>query len=169
MNYKVRLAEREDFTAIQDVVYTSWHDTYEGIIPRNIQDDFLSESYSNKTMEQRIEYSHLYVVESDKRIEGFANFSPVSNEGISILYAVYLYPDMQGKGMGAKLLEYAIDELSPAVIHLNVEKENKKGMSFYQTKGFQIISEFAEDLSGHTLYTCKMELDVNRYNAGRTS
>ncbi len=75
MDYKVRSAKKEDFTAIQDVVYTSWHDTYEGIIPRDIQDEFLNSSYSNKTMQQRIEYSHLYVVESDKRIEGFANFS----------------------------------------------------------------------------------------------
>lgn len=169
MDYKVRPAKKEDFTAIQDVVYTSWHDTYEGIIPRDIQDEFLNSSYSNKTMQQRIEYSHLYVVESDKRIEGFVNFSPVSEEGVSILYAIYLYPDTQGKGIGTKLLEYAIDELSPAVIHLNVEKDNKKGMSFYQTKGFQIISEFTEDISGHTLYTCKMELDVNRYNTGRAS
>ncbi|GGP09365.1 GNAT family N-acetyltransferase [Oceanobacillus neutriphilus] len=75
-------------------------------------------------------------MESDKRIEGFANFGKVSEEGISILYAIYLYPDTQGKGIGTRLLEYGMDELSPAVIHLNVEKENKKGMSFYQAKGF---------------------------------
>lgn len=98
-------------------------------------------------MEQRIEYSHLYVVESDMRIEGFANFSLVSKEGISLLYAIYLYPDTQGKGMGTRMLDYAINELSPALIHLNVEKENTKGMTFYKTKGFQIIAEFTEGLA----------------------
>ncbi|MEK4304473.1 MULTISPECIES: GNAT family N-acetyltransferase [Oceanobacillus] len=162
MNYHVRLAEETDIGAVQRIVCQSWHDTYEGIIPRSIQDAFLNKSYSNQTMLQRIELSSLYVVESDKRIEGFANFSRVSEKGISTLYAIYLYPDTQGNGMGTALLEYGIEDLKPAFIQLNVEKENAKGMAFYKGRGFKIISEFTEDLSGHTLHTCTMELEVNR-------
>lgn len=40
MNYHVRLAEETDIGAIQRIVYQSWHDTYEGIIPRSIQMHF---------------------------------------------------------------------------------------------------------------------------------
>lgn len=48
MTYIIREMKQEDIHAVQSVAKIAWHDTYEGIIPREIQDSFLDEAYSDE-------------------------------------------------------------------------------------------------------------------------
>lgn len=68
------------------------------------------------------------------------------------LAAIYLYPEIQGKGIGTALLQQAVKDLEGIKeIYINVEKENKIGMNFYEAKEFEIVNESDEEFNGHIL------------------
>ncbi|MFA1820926.1 N-acetyltransferase family protein [Virgibacillus oceani] len=161
LDIQVRKMKKKDIPHVQYVAKTSWHATYDGIIPRNIQDDFLQEAYSKDAMKHRLKNSHFFVAESSGRIIGFANYSLGDKDGKVELGAIYLLPEYQGKGAGTALLREGIEKLqSVREIHLNVEKNNNVGKKFYEAKGFEVVSEFDEDFAGHMLKTVRMALTV---------
>jgi len=161
MDYVIRKMRQEDTKQVQDVAKTTWNVTYEGIIPTEVQESFLSSAYNDERMKQRLELSTLYVAEVEGRVVGFANFSPVKEDGKVELGAIYLYPEQQGKGIGTALLQKGINELDGVnEIYINVEKDNKIGKTFYDAKGFEVVSEFEEELGGHILKTIRMVLKV---------
>lgn len=157
----IRKMQISDIENVKKVAIKSWHNTYEGIIPRKIQDSFLSVAYANDTLKNRLDQTPFYVAEKDRSILGFANFTSVQKNGETELLAIYLDPDFQNKGIGTLLLKYGIDNLSPKKIFINVEAENQIGLQFYKAKNFKIIEEFEENFDGHYLKTVRMVLEIN--------
>lgn len=161
MDFKIRKMEKKDIPQVQHVAKTSWNATYEGIIPRNIQDSFLSNAYNDQSMERRLDGSHIFVAETDGEIVGFANYSPVSEDGKAELGALYLRPEYQGKGAGTAFLEEGKEKLDDVKeIFINVEKDNEIGKNFYKAKGFEVVSEFYDNFGGYILKTLRMVLKV---------
>lgn len=162
MKYLIREMTQSDIEAVQKVAEVSWEDTYKDIIPIEIQKRFLASAYSHEMMEKRLETSFLYVVEIKGEIKGFANFSRVKTEGGVELGAIYLLPEKQGKGLGTQLLEKGIQSIDGIEkIYINVEEENLTGKAFYSNKGFQVVSEFEDDLYGHKSNMLRMVLRVD--------
>lgn len=160
MGFIIRKAIEQDIQQIQQVAKTSWNDTYENIIPMEIQENFLQSAYSDDMMVRRLETSLLLVAEQDNKVIGFANFSPVKDKQ-SELAAIYLYPSYKAKGIGTALLQKGICHLENVnMISVHVEKDNEVGMNFYKAKGFKKSSEFEEMLFGYTLKTIKMILNL---------
>lgn len=161
MDIKIRKMKKKDIGQVQNVARTSWHFTYEGIIPREVQDRFLKVAYNDDMMKQRLKQSIMFVAEVERKVIGFANYSSINPKGMTELTAIYLYPDYQGKGIGTALLEEGIQRLQGVQeIHINVEKNNSIGMNFYQAKGFEVVSEFDDDFDGHLLKTVRMVLKL---------
>jgi GNAT superfamily N-acetyltransferase len=170
MDSIIREMKYKDIEAVQKVAEQSWNDTYEGIIPRDIQKRFLESAYSKEMMEKRLETSYLYVVESKAEIAGFANFSQVKVDGNIELGAIYLLPEMQGMGLGTKLLKKAVESIEGIkMIFINVEEENLKGRVFYQNKGFDPLSKFEDDLFGHKTMMLRMLLKLDDHQPGGMS
>ncbi|MGO0059796.1 N-acetyltransferase family protein [Brevibacillus fluminis] len=114
-----------DIQHVQICAKTSWNATYNGIIPIEVQERFLKSAYNEEMMLRRIERSHVYVAELNAKIVGFANFSFVREDGQVELFAIYLYPEYQGKGIGSALLHEGIkNSQGIKEIYINVEKEN---------------------------------------------
>lgn len=135
MDYTIRRMLIEDAKEVQDVAKKSWNATYEGIIPNNIQENFLKGAYNDEMMEWRLSNSLMLVAEADNMIAGFANFSSVNEKGQAELSAVYLLPEYQGEGIGSALLNTGIKKLENVrEIHLDVEKDNTIGTAFYKAK-----------------------------------
>jgi len=112
-------------------------------------------------MKKRLIGSFIFVAEMENRIVGFASFTPVNDERQSELSAIYLYPNSQGKGVGTALLQKGIKELENIKeIHIDVEKENIIGKTFYEAKGFKTIKEYDDNFDGHILKTVRMCLTV---------
>lgn len=161
MSYLIRKMLKEDTTKVQDVAKESWATTYEGIIPPEIQANFLNAAYSDEMMEHRLKNSLLLVAEVENTIVGFANYSSVNNKGEAELGAIYIYPKYQGMGIGTGLLQEGIKSLaSVKAIYLDVERENKIGKTFYEAKGFTVVGEFDDNFDGHVLKTLRMVLKV---------
>ena len=157
----IRTMHLEDIPQVQNVAKKSWNATYKGIIPLEIQGKFLKAAYNDERMKQRLERSFLFVAEESGSVVGFANFSPVNEEGEAELGAIYLYPEYQGKGIGSALLQQGMNELDGIKeIYINVEKDNPIGKRFYDAKGFQVLKEFDDTFEGHTLKTVRMVLNV---------
>lgn len=81
MEYIICEMKKEDTKQVQDVAGTSWRSTYEGIIPQTIQENFLKVAYSDEMMEKRLNSSFLFVAKAGEHVVGFADFSPVNEEG----------------------------------------------------------------------------------------
>ena len=166
MDFSIRSMTKEDITLVQHVASVSWQSTYDGVIPIEIQERFLTHAYSETMMDKRMEHSIVLVAELSDTIVGFANFTHVDEKGMSELAAIYLSPESQGKGIGTALLTCGIDCLRGVKrIAVTVEKENERGKRFYTSKGFHELHEFEEDFDGHLLQSIRMELiitDANR-------
>ncbi|MFC7395134.1 GNAT family N-acetyltransferase [Scopulibacillus cellulosilyticus] len=157
----IRQMRRKDIPGIQKVAEISWHDTYDGIIPISVQDRFLEQAYSNKSMKQRLKRSLMLVADAGVHLAGFANFSFINQDGESELGAIYLLPDYQGQKIGSQLLAKGIESLkSVKRIAVHVEKDNKKGFYFYQSKGFVVTDTFEEQFFDCKLQTIKMVLKI---------
>ena len=156
----IRKMTVEDIPQVQIVARESWYDTYDGIIPRYIQDDFLANAYSDENMVRRVKRSHAFVGLIDDNIVGFANFSYVKDDGTSELAAIYLLPVAQGKGLGTNLLEQGLVLPNIKAIELSVKKDNASGLNFYLAKGFKQIDSFKEDYAGNELETVRMRFEV---------
>lgn len=142
-----------DIEAIQHVAAISWHATYEGIIPRDVQKQFLQQAYATERLIQRMHETNFFVAIEDDEIVGYANFSALRENGEVELGAIYVLPSKQGRRIGSDLLEHGIREIKPRAIYLNVEKENLIGRQFYDAKGFVVVDSFEEPFFGHTLKT----------------
>lgn len=161
MNYLIREMVKEDTKQVQEAVKKSWNATYEGIIPIEIQDNFLNGAYNDEMMKRRLEHSLMLVAEAENTIAGFANFTPVNEQGQTELSAIYLLPEYQGAGIGSSLLNTGIEKLKDVKeIHLEVEKENTIGMAFYKAKGFRTVDEYDDNFDGHILKTVRMVLTL---------
>ncbi len=155
----IRDAQLYDCEAIQSVAHKTWHHTYEGLIPHEIQNNFLQSAYSDKAMHHRITNTHLVVAQWDQVVVGFANV--FVNEQGAELGAIYIYPEFQGKGIGSELLKVSIEKISnEAQLLVSVEAENRVGINFYKAKGFTLIEELDEDFAGHLLKTKRMMLKI---------
>ncbi|KGR76986.1 GNAT family N-acetyltransferase [Ureibacillus sinduriensis] len=161
MEMNIRPMQDEDIKQVQDIAKTTWYATYKGIIPVEVQNNFLKTAYSDENMKRRLERSFLYVAEVEGKVVGFANYSPIRDGGKVELAAIYLYPQLQGLGIGTALLQQAIIDLEGIKeIYINVEKENHIGKAFYEAKGFKIVEEFDDLFDGHTLKTVRMVMKI---------
>lgn len=158
----IRLISKEDFPRVQEVAKISWHTTYEGLIPFEVQNQFLQQAYNDNRLIMRMEQSHFFVSEENGVINGFANFSPVSQDGKVELGAIYLLPEAQGNGIGTALLQHGLEQLDGVKeVYISVERDNLSGLHFYEAKGFEVIDEFEEEFGGAMLKTIRMKLTVS--------
>ena len=161
MKYLIRKMSKEDIKDVQNVAKKSWYATYEGIIPREIQDSFLKHAYSDDMMEYRLKNSNMFVAEVEGEVIGFINFSSLNENNESELSAIYINPEYQGYGIGTQLLQICTSELTKLkAIYLDVEKENKSGLSFYKKKEFEVVDEYDDNFDGHILKTFRMKLGI---------
>lgn len=158
---KVRKATDADIAGIQKVAQVTWNHTYEGLIPEEIQHQFLTSNYSNEAMKRRIEHSLLLVAEVENNVVGFINFFQLQNGNNAELGSIYIYPEQHGQGIGTKLLNAGIDVLSGVSnLFVNVEHLNTSGKNFYIARGFKIINEYDEDLEGNKVKMIRMVLQL---------
>ncbi|MCR6720961.1 MAG: GNAT family N-acetyltransferase [Chitinophagaceae bacterium] len=91
----------------------------------------------------------VYCLMEENIVLGFVG---VANQKIEMLF---LDPASMGKGLGKKLLHFAIEALKAD--KLDVNEQNNKALSFYLKNGFQIIERTEKDDQGRDYPLLRMK------------
>jgi GNAT superfamily N-acetyltransferase len=109
-----REATVADCAAVAKVHVQSWRESFAGIVPRNFLDKMSVEKRA-KAFEQgfSVDAYKMYVAEVPERgICGFADFGEPREQIDAYegeLYAIYLLPEFQRKGIGERLFNQGVD------------------------------------------------------------
>ena len=156
--FEVRDAGADDVREIQSVVKTTWDHTYSETIPESVRAEFVSQAYSIDSLRHRMESNVFLVAAAGGEILGFADFKPLSTTEAE-LSAIYVLPEMQRGGIGARLLEAGIGRFPTRTnFVLRVERDNTRAQRFYEVHGFRRVGEHEDRFYGHVVHEVEMIL-----------
>jgi len=159
---EVRDAGIDDVREIQNVARTTWDHTYRESIPASVRAEFVSQAYSEHALLRRMESNVFLVATEGKEILGFADFRSLS-ETEAELAAIYVLPEMQGRGIGACLLEAGIGTFPPRTSFvLRVERDNAQAQRFYEAHGFRRAGQHTDAFYGYVVHEVEMILHAPR-------
>jgi GNAT superfamily N-acetyltransferase len=146
-------ATGEHLPAISELAGVIWRACYPGIITHAQIDYMLARMYSldvlrDEIRSQGIRYDCLLV---DGKLAGFASYGPTSEPGVMKLHKLYLLPELQGRGLGSRLLQQVEHEVRSGAgrrLILSVNKRNAKAIAVYQRNGFRIVESVVTDIGG---------------------
>lgn len=146
---RVRKAESGDAEAIAAVHVSSWQAAYRGLIPQDHLDG-LDPAAWRPVWEQRLAEtqwpgSGTLVVGDDHRVVGFASLVPARDEdqdpaAVAEIAAIYLAPEVWGRGVGATLMATALQTLAQVSyreVVLWVLDTNDRARRFYEGGGWR--------------------------------
>jgi GNAT superfamily N-acetyltransferase len=142
----VRAAVPDDAGRIAEVNVRSWQAAYAGIVPDAILAGMEAEPRRLTWLERIADLGQrtLLVAALDGRVEGYVLSGPTRDHDLPDLagevYAIYVDPPAQGRGLGRTLLEAASAELRAAGFEplvLWVLTANALGRAFYQACGWR--------------------------------
>lgn len=151
----IRRAELTDLLRVGLVARTTWPVTYAGIIPDEIQRRLLDTWYSPERLSQDLVApgSTFLVAERSGDLVGFAQYVRRSAESVE-LTRIYVLPDRQRSGIGARLLGAALAAFADEGLNrltVAVEQENLVGRGFYEKMGFTEPRELIHEVHGFSL------------------
>lgn len=163
-NIHIRLAGVQDATGIAEVARRTWCDAYAGIILPATQERFLGRWYTPAALGEAVGRSEswFYVAAAGEGVIGFAQFM-MREDKRGDLTRVYVLPEWQGRGAGSRLLKEGLDALSAhgaVEVFVHVEKDNAKGIGFYERKGFRQVRAFSLELPGQNLEMLEYVLEL---------
>ncbi len=77
-------------------------------------------------------HEEVWVAEDGRRVVGFFALSE------SVLYHLYVYPELHGRGAGSLLFE-RVKELAPDGFRLWVFQRNTQAREFYEHRGMRVV------------------------------
>lgn len=150
-----RAAIVADCTAVAGVHVRSWRESFAGIVPQAFLDR-LTVEHRTKSFERGFSapFYRMYVAESaDRGIVGFADFGePRRRVGAydGELYSIYLLPEFQRQGIGARLFRLGVEFLAGSgrsSMYLQT-LEVSPYRSFYEKLGGRIVSRERTAIEG---------------------
>lgn len=121
-----------DFPEITEVWEASVRATHHFLTEENIQ------YFKPLILREYLYHVRLYCTrDEEQRITGFLG---LSDDKVEMLF---LHPDVRGKGLGKKLVNFAIHEHN---IHkVDVNEHNEEAVKFYQHMGFEVVDRSPVD------------------------
>ena len=138
MNIAIKKMETDD--EIKGRAFVAWHSwryAYRGIVNQ----DYLDGMKLEKVEEIAFKFKDgVYVAKDGEKVVGFVSYGEYRGEDLENageIYAIYLLEDYYGKGVGARLVETALENLKDFhLVALWVFKENLRARKFYEKCGF---------------------------------
>ncbi len=153
-----------DLDAVQKVAHITWAETYRCIIHEDEVTSFVERAYSEGSLRRRMETGVFLVAVLDGEVVGFADFDPEAGKSGEVeLAAIYVLPEMQGCGVGTRLLEAGIGRFDSAgSLTLRVARDNLGGRWFYEARGFRGVAEHVWRTPAGEVYELEMVLEIGR-------
>lgn len=152
----IRPMTSKDIAYVQQIAHETWLQTYDGIIPQELQTRFIDRTYSDMMLMKRMEKTTMLIAESNGVPIGFANFTMVDDDGDTELTAMYVLPAFQRSGFGKQLTQTAFATLAGAKqLFVYIDEQNIPGRTFYEQQGFQLVDTFSETFEGYPVETAQ--------------
>ncbi len=146
MEYLIRKAEKNDAESVARVHVDTWQSHYRGQISDEYLDNISIQERKDmwdKDFSNPEEKSETFVAEIGNKIIGFCSVGPSrdkdAEEKTGELYAIYLDPSIQKKGIGSALMDTGLNFLKEEgflMATLWVLRSNKSTIGFYESKGW---------------------------------
>ena len=135
MKLEIRDTLPQDAKATGYVHYTSWLETYSGLV----DPAFLSRTSPERSRELSLRCcDRTLVAQLNGEIVGFACYG-TNPSGDPEIFGLYLLKKAQGLGIGRKLLDAAIQKInSKGPVYLWVLQGNTHAIGFYEHYGFRL-------------------------------
>jgi ribosomal protein S18 acetylase RimI-like enzyme len=141
----IREASPDDVDVIRDVQRRTWLATYPnealGITREDIETRFREAPETARARRERRWWAlctpphHSWVALEEDVVIGFCIASQDERE--NLIEALYVLPGYQGRGVGRRLLQTALDWFGEGhEVALNVASYNEKAIAFYRASGF---------------------------------
>ena len=153
--FNYREATAADTPAVARIHVRSTRESFSGIMPQSFLDNMSVETRA-KAFAERFSMADykMYVAEGEQSgIVGFADFGePRDNiDGYEAeLYAIYLLPEFQGRGIGAVLFRRVVEDLvkrGVSTLYLLALGESPY-RSFYEKVGGRVIGSRQKEIEG---------------------
>ena len=158
---KAKIKEAEE---IKKLLYKTWVSTYRGLYSQEAIDNITSNWHSIELLKKQIldKERAFLVAKYENKIIGMINTDQVKDNIVNI-QRLHIDPDYQGQGIGSSLIN-EISRLFPDAIKINleVEKQNKKAISFYKKHNYKIVSEKVFEIQGHKMPCFIMEKVISK-------
>jgi len=106
--------------------------------------------YRQRILEEYFDAVKLYCTKDNGVIAGFLGI------GDGMIQMLFIHPEARGKGVGKRLLEYAMNE--HGVKKVEVNEQNEQALGFYQYMGFTVTARAETDGLGKPYPILLMEL-----------
>ena len=150
-----RKATVEDAPAVAEVHVESWRESFAGIAPPVFLDKMSVEKRENAFRQGFSDETYkMFVAETaDGKIVGFVDSGKSRNENLQYeaeLYAIYLLPEFQRKGIGENLFRLCQNEMKGDNFNsmFLVALELSPYKSFYEKMGGRVVGKGAHALAG---------------------
>lgn len=155
----MRPAGPSDINGIQSVATQAWHAAHAPIIGADTVETFLEEHYDTESFRSRINHKDVIIevaADAGDTVVGYAMANPIEEELTFSLTHIYVTPDHWSNGIGRQLLnhiEQKIRHCGGERITLSVMADNNRAVRFYETTGYNRVSEFYDDRIDTHSYT----------------
>ncbi|MDC3415205.1 GNAT family N-acetyltransferase [Aquibacillus sp. 3ASR75-11] len=145
---EIQLAEEKHVNGIINVCTAGYRFVSEGILPFDYVECRCNEFYNIERVKKEVaevnRYWGGYFVALENNLVIGAGGGGMINENSSELFVLYLNPERRNEGIGTKLLNAITEQqkrLGAIEQWVSVQKDNDKGIPFYEAKGFQFQEE----------------------------
>ena len=161
----IKLLSVDELIIVRELAFSTWPDTFKEILSNEQIKYMLEWMYNLKTLREQVKSGHQFYVYEDNSIpKGFIGIelnSPQKNQ--LKIQKLYVLPELQGDGIGKKLIEKAIQVANQngiCEILLNVNRFNK-AVGFYKHIGFTVSYEENIDIgNGYLMEDYVMSLKL---------
>ena len=136
----------DDLQTIHDMAQVVFRHTYREILSPEQMEYMMDWMYSQENLHKQIsQEGHIYhIVHYDGVPVGYVSLQQ-QGERLWHLQKIYLRPGLQGKSVGKKMFQFAVDYIRqnsplPAVMELNVNRDNVRAWQFYEHMGMHKAS-----------------------------
>jgi ribosomal protein S18 acetylase RimI-like enzyme len=148
----VRAARSDDVPAVRDLLVATWHDAYDALIGARKVTEITDSWHSVENLARQLaipETSFLVAEEEEAAIVGHA-FVNAERPPVLFLTRLYVRPDRQRRGIGARLLAEAIERHQGCDrVRLEAKAGNQSALAFYRRQGFHSVGEKIVDGMPH--------------------
>lgn len=142
----VRPARPEEAAEIRAVGRASWHAAYDSILGPDTVDERVDEWWALDDLRESADDESVFLVAEDDGLVGVGHALP-DDTGTWVLGRLYVVPGRWGEGIGTRLLDAVLDRLPADAerLWLVVLADNDVGVSFYESRGFELVRERADE------------------------